>query len=358
MTEPRSPDSEPIIELTEVVEPSAAGDDEIIELNDVVESASKAEEEIIDLTEAVESAPTTDDNIIELTEVVESGSTTDEKVIDLTEVIDSGSTTDKNVIELTEVVEPEAPVDDDIIDLTEVVASTPAADKAGGKVTAVDSAPPADAGLIDLVDVVDETLEAAAAVPAEFEAVAGAENEPEKPEPEEIAETADNPVPENVAASEAPVFDLFDESALEDAETANAPETELDFAPMDLDIEEAKSEDLFDSLGMKLEPDLQSGEDHDELDFNLSTQELSDAIDLLDAKLAEEPAGDASLSMGPEEALSSSVSQAQVEKALENVIRKMYAEKIDLLLNEAIEKNVSAEIKRLREQLLTDSPED
>ena len=341
MTEPRSPEDEPIIELTDVIEPSPTGDDDIIELTDAVKTPSTVDEEVIDLTEVVDSAPTADENIIELTEVVDSAPAADENIIELTEVVDSA---------------PAA--DDDLIELTEVVEAKSTAEAAGSELATADSAPPAEEGIIDLLDVVDKPPKAAAAVPGESEATAEAEDNFEQPEPEDAPEPTEDLAREDLAASEAPVFDLFDESALNDAVTATASETELDFAPMDLDIEEAKSEDLFDSLGMKLEPDLQTGEGHDELDFNLSTQELSDAIDLLDAKLAEDPAGDAPASMGPVEALTSSVSQAQVEKALENVIRKMYAEKIDLLLNEAIEKNVSAEIKRLKEQLLTDSPED
>ena len=321
MTEPRSPDDEPIIELTEVVEPSATGDDDIIELTEVVESASTADEQIIELTEVVDSAPAADEDIIELTDVVE----------------------------------PESAADEEIVELTDIVEPARAMDEGPSDLAVVENTPAAEGDIIDLVDVVGEAPQATA---AENEESATAEDGLESFESEDVPELADDLVPDNMAAQETTVFDLFDESALEDADTVASPDTELDFAPMDLDIEEKRGEDLFDSLGMKLEPDLKSGDDHDELDFNLSTQELSDAIDLLDAKLAEEPPGAAPVSMASTGALSSSVSQAQVEKALENVIRKMYAEKIDLLLNEAIEKNVSAEIKRLKEQLLTDSSED
>jgi iron only hydrogenase large subunit-like protein len=108
---------------------------------------------------------------------------------------------------------------------------------------------------------------------------------------------------------------------------------------------------------MNLEADLlPSEEDTSELDFNLSTQELSDAIDLLDAKLAEEPpkAPPSEGNVSEPAALRSE----ELETALESVIRKMFGEKIDHLLNEAIEKTVSAEIARLKEQLLGDAPEE
>jgi hypothetical protein len=226
---------------------------------------------------------------------------------------------------------------------------------------AVESAPPVADDIIDLVDVVGEAPQTAAAVNEASETAATAEDGTGEVEPEEASELVEDLAPANMAAQEAPVFDLFDESALNDvndAEAAASPDTELDFAPMDLDIEEKRGEDLFDSLGMKLEPDLKSREDHDELDFNLSTQELSDAIDLLDAKLAEEPPLDGAGEAAQTASLPATVSEAQLENALENVIRKMFAEKIDILINEAIEKTVSAEIESLKNQLLQDSTEE
>jgi hypothetical protein len=165
-----------------------------------------------------------------------------------------------------------------------------------------------------------------------------------------------------MAASAGAAFDLFADTELEETDApavdAAEPNDDLDFAPMDLDIEENKEDDLFDSLGMNLEPELQGSASSDELDFNLSTQELSDAIDLLDAKLAEEPPLDGAGEAAQTAALPATVSEAQLENALENVIRKMFAEKIDILINEAIEKTVSAEIENLKNQLLQDSTEE
>ncbi|MBL0714415.1 MAG: hypothetical protein JJV98_12015 [Desulfosarcina sp.] len=229
------------------------------------------------------------------------------------------STDEEPIIELTEVVEHSAAVDDDIIELTEVVESAPMTDEDIIELTDIVKHPKVEEEILDLVDVVDEA-------------------------PEEVAS--------------APAFDLFEESAADESESATDLDGDLDFAPMDLDIEENKEKDLFDSLGMKLEPELHGATDIDELDFNLSTQELSDAIDLLDAKLAEDPPAVTPPSPGTTTQVPTTISEEQLEKALENVIRRMFAEKIDLLLNEAIEKNVTAEIERLKEQLLKDSPED
>ncbi len=275
MTEQRSLDEEPIIELTEVVEPSAASDDEIIELTEVVEFPSRVDEEVIELTDIVKS-PQVEEEIIELVDVVE-------------------------------------------------------------------EAPPANVSTLKMADTPDADRHATVETPAA--------DLPEKNLEEETA-----------AAPESAAFDLFADTAPEEAQAVASNDAGqndvLDFAPMDLDIEENKEADLFDSLGMKLEPELQGTEGSDELDFNLSTQELSDAIDLLDAKLAEEPPTDAPGDAPKATALPTTISEAQLENALENVIRKMFADKIDLLINEAIEKNVTAEIEHLKNQLLKDSTED
>lgn len=247
------------------------------------------------------SKPEDDDGIIELTDVVASSETEDEEIIDLTEVVEEDADQEA-VIELTDVVDEPAeempavaaaPVEEPVIELTEVAA-------------------------------------------VEEEAVA--------------------PVEEAEATPEAVLEEDEPDAAVAEAEESTSGE--LEFADMELDIEDRPEDGLFDSMGMNLEADLlPSEEDTSELDFNLSTQELSDAIDLLDAKLAEEPPPAPEMekaSMGEPAALRSE----ELETALENVIRKMFGEKIDHLLNEAIEKTVSSEIARLKEQLLGDAPEE
>ncbi len=319
MTEQRSPDEEPIIELTEIVEPSAASDDEIIELTDVVDNVPPA----------------------------------DEEVIELTDVVDNALPADEEVIELTDVVDNVPPVDEEVIELTDVVENVPPADEAAIEPTDAVPTPPTEEEILDLVDVVEEA-------PAEASSAPELTAAPEEmtAEPEEMPE---EDVPE-MAASAGAAFDLFADTVPEEADAPAVNEADqdddLDFAPMDLDIEENKEDDLFDSLGMNLEPELQGSASSDELDFNLSTQELSDAIDLLDAKLAEEPPMEGAGETAKTAALPTTVSEAQLESALEKVIREMFAEKIDVLINEAIEKTVSAEIENLKKQLLKDSTEE
>ncbi|MCB2167741.1 MAG: hypothetical protein KQI78_08775 [Deltaproteobacteria bacterium] len=224
-------------------------------------------------------------------------------IIEFTDVVAMPETTDDDIIELTDVVGRDAGDDDRVIELTDVV-----------------SPAPSEEPIIELTEVVssaDSDVEDAVA-------------ETGWEEPEEV-----------------PAAGSAEEST----------SGELAFAEMELDIEDRTDDELFDSMGMNLEADLlPSSEESSELDFNLSTQELSDAIDLLDAKLAEEPPKPPAVEDADIQP-AAMFGQDQLEAALESVIKKMVGEKIDHLLNDAIEKSVSAEIARLKEQLLGDHPE-
>lgn len=227
-----------------------------------------------------------------------------ESIIELTDIVTLPGASNEDIIELTDVVESDVAGEDAVIELTDVVPS-----------------PQVEEPVIELTDVV--------AAPGDY-LEAAMEETP--------AETPDEWSP----------VDSVEEST----------SGEMTFAEMELDIEAERTDDgLFDSLGMNLEADLlPSGEDPGELDFNLSTQELSDAIDLLDAKLAEEPpkppaVEEIDIEQPP------APDSSQLEAALENVIKKLMGDKLDHLLNDAIEKTVSAEITRLKEQLLGDNPE-
>lgn len=218
-----------------------------------------------------------------------------ESIIELTDIVTLPGASNEDIIELTDVVESDVAGEDAVIELTEVVES-----------------PQAEEHVIELTEVVS---------------------------------AADND------------FEMATEEAAPRDNVEDSTSSDLAFAEMDLDIENNPDDDLFDSLNMSLEADLlPSGDDSDELDFNLSTQELSDAIDLLDAKLAEDPPKPPAMDKARIEP-SSPLGSDQLETALENVIKKMMGEKIDHLLNDAIEKTVSAEIARLKEQLLGDNPE-
>lgn len=224
-------------------------------------------------------------------------------IIELTDVVAMPETTDDDIIELTDVVALDAGDDDGVIELTDVV-----------------SPAPPEEPIIELTEVVSS---------ADSD-VQDAMVKARREEPEEV-----------------PAAGSAEEST----------SGELAFAEMELDIEDRTDDELFDSMEMNLEADLlPSSQDSGELDFNLSTQELSDAIDLLDAKLAEEPPKPPAVENANIQP-AAMIGQDQLEAALESVIKKMVGEKIDHLLNDAIEKSVSAEIARLKEQLLGDHPE-
>jgi hypothetical protein len=224
-------------------------------------------------------------------------------IIELTEVVAMPDQADDRIIELTDVVESDATEADPIIELTDVVDPAGGADQVIDLTEVVAAPEDEDEAIIELTEIVKPATEDAAA---------------------DVSENADG---------------------------------ELSFADTDLEVEETGEEGLFESLGMSLEADFHGAEDEsDSLDFNLSTQELSDAIDMLDAKLSEEPEPAASREDVRE--MPADIASDKLEKAIENVIRRMFGEKIDRLLNAAIEKTVSAEIATLKAQLLKDMPED
>jgi hypothetical protein len=223
-------------------------------------------------------------------------------IIELTDVVAMPETTDDDIIELTDVVALDAGDDDGVIELTDVV-----------------QPPPSEEPIIDLTEVV-------------LSADSDGDDAAVETRPEESEEVPAASVEESTSG-------------------------ELAFAEIELDIEDRTDDELFDSMEMNLEADLlPSSDDSSELDFNLSTQELSDAIDLLDAKLAEEPPQPPAVDEADIQP-AAMIGQDQLEAALESVIKKMVGDKIDHLLNDAIEKSVSAEIARLKEQLLGDHPE-
>jgi hypothetical protein len=237
------------------------------------------------------------------------------EIIELTEVVDLRG---QEIIELTDVVNLQG---EDIIELTDVVA-------------------PRGEDIIDLTD-----------------PVAGPGDEEDLLRLADAAEKA----PALAAGGEEDLFDLGAEMlgtpathALKVTETAPEGEEKLYFSISELPVEalgatEEPGREPGDSLALNLEADLGVITDED-LDFNLSTQELSEAIDMLDTELG---TGDSRQpSPAQRRSLEETVTSERVEAALERVISRMYAEKIDRLLEDAIKRTVSQEIQHLRRQLL------
>jgi hypothetical protein len=80
--------------------------------------------------------------------------------------------------------------------------------------------------------------------------------------------------------------------------------------------------------------------------LNASAPTLTEAAQTIDPAAQASPAVDASM-----------VSPAQVEAALERVVRRMFSDRIETMLMEVLEKAVNEEIQRVKKALLAGSPE-
>jgi len=173
-----------------------------------------------------------------------------------------------------------------------------------------------DEEIIDLLDVIDEP-----GLEDEKEDVVAKETESEEEEIITLPEAMSDP-PEEIEEIGEPIHITVDTS--QEAEDITHLEGDLLEETNDFDDELGKeiafdqdlSDDFVDSLGM-------------EFDFK---EDISE--DFLDAE---------------------KVSDAQMEAALERVIKKMFYEKIDGILVEVIEKTVTRELERLKSVLLQDA---
>ena len=172
-----------------------------------------------------------------------------------------------------------------------------------------------DEEIIDLLDDVDEPdaediKEDIVAEEAEAEEEIITLTEAMSDTPQEIEEIGE-PIPVTVDTSqEAEDITNLEGDLLEETSDFD------DELGKEVAFDQALSDDFVDSLGMELD----------------SKEDVSE--DLLDAK---------------------KVSDAQMEAALERVIKKMFYEKIDGILVEVIEKTVTRELERLKSVLLQDT---
>jgi hypothetical protein len=264
------------------------------------ETAPELDEEIIDLTEEVAGE---EEPIIELTETVEAEE--EEPIIELTEAVEAGE--EEPIIELTETVEAEE--EEPIIELTEAVED--------GE----------EEPIIELTEAVEDGEEDEPAIlltePVE------AEDEEPAAEQEQIVQLTDKMVDQIFEAPESGAKAAEAQAEAEEDMLTDALQFD-DGMEQDLDSEfdiASPDDDFVDSLGMEID-----AEDGDE---------------------SEPPA-----TRAPEQTLATPSVQdlgaGQLEAALENVVRKLYAEKIDRILNEVIERVVTQEIGRLKQVLLED----
>ena len=242
---------------------------------------------------------TQDQEIIELQEETLDASQDDEEIIDLPEAVDEPGLEDEKEAVVAQ--ETDSTPDPDTIELQEetFVASQD------------------DEEIIDLLEAVDEP---------EVEDIKESVVTEEATSAEEIitvTETMSDP-PQEIEEIGEPIHITADTS--QEAEDITDLKEDLLEEPSELDDELVKevafdqdlSDDFVDSLGMEL----------------YAKEDVSE--DLLDTE---------------------KVSDAQMEAALERVIKKMFYEKIDGILVEVIEKTVTKELERLKSVLLEDAAE-
>ena len=245
--------------------------------------------------EKVES--TKDEEIIELKEESIDMSQDDEEIIDLLEATDEP---DVEVITQGGVAqEPESAQDPEIIELEEETFNVSQDDEE----------------IIDLLEATDEP-------DVEDEKQGGVAQEVESSE-EIIALTeAMSDTPQEIEEIGEPLHI-----------TANTSGEVEDLTDLHADLFEEPGI-LDDELGQEVAPDQASGDDFvDSLGMELDSKE-DISKDVLESE---------------------KVSDAQMEAALERVIKKMFYEKIDGILVEVIEKTVTREIERLKNILLQDA---
>jgi len=265
----------------------------------------------------------------------ETESTKDEAIIELKEEIADARTGDEEIIDLLEATEEQEAVEDETtIELKEEVAEEPTGDE----------------GIINLVEATEEQE------PAEDEAIIELK--------EEVAEeaTGDEEIIDLVEATE----EAQDESIDTEEQKATEDDTYIDLTVTisernreikDIGESVADEADLsheFDDID-ELDNDLvkESVDFTDEFNTNTITDEApeDDFTDSLGIELD----SNEEISEGPFEP--DSITDEKIEAALERVIKKLFYEKIDRLLVDAIEKTVTREIEKLKKALLEDSPD-
>ena len=269
-------------------------DEAVIDLNDEVEAASKDDEEPIDLTEAVEESPAKDQSN---PPEAEANATTADEASNAPEEALKG---DEEIIDLLQAVE-EPSVED--------------SDKTISEGVTADS----DDEIIDLLDAAEETP---------------------------ITEDTEKSVAEDTeTAEDEAIIDLIepvDDTALElDIEDIGEPIAEsADFGQEFEDISDLDSDLIKEATGSM------DGSDSDTIVNDALKPDFTDSLGI---ELGSEEDAKGNL-FDPDK-----VSNEQIDAALERVVKKMFYEKIDRLLVEAIEKTVKKEIEKLKKALLDDA---
>lgn len=155
-----------------------------------------------------------------------------------------------------------------------------------------------------------------------------------------------------------------DEEIIDLLEPAEEQEPVQDEKTTDSNITISENHKEIEDIGEPIE----EFDDIDEFDNDLikETGDFSDQLDTgaqLDEALDDDFADSLGIELDSKEDISKdpfaaeTITDEKIEAALERVIKKVFYEKIDGLLAEAIEKTVTKEIERLKKVLLEDSPD-
>lgn len=340
----------------------------------------------------------TEEDMFELSDDLEIMSAGEDQLL---KPIDAGPDDDDSNVSLTDEAEIEAP-DSDIIEIDEFDEQFPAENfDTADSIPAEEDLDSDEDEFLELIDVEEEGMydddeeEDEEENGAVIDLVAAKEVREEEDEPDE--EFEDELIDFGVEEEEmedaeiesffSEPFDEKDEEiefdqGLED-EVAESLGIDLD-SDMDMSPEESE---IAKSLGMNLGPGLEMDEDTDEadqppgmdfgaavdmpeeeyeeetIDFNADTDIITDEQEepgtiLFDHSVAEEPPeavdGDIARADETETADLGTISSRQIEDAIERLIQNNYAEKIESIIVNVIEKAVSKEIQKLKDALLDD----
>jgi hypothetical protein len=192
----------------------------------------------------------------------------------------------------------------------------------------------------------------------------------ESTEDEEIIELKEEAI--DMAQDDEEIIDLLeatDEPDVEDEKEGVAQEVESSKEIITLTEAMSDTPQEIEEIGEPIHITVNTSQEAEDLtDLNA---DLLEEPSVLDDELGEEPSIDQALSDDFVDSLgmeldskedvsedllkSEKVSDAQMEAALERVIKKMFYEKIDGILVEVIEKTVTREIERLKSILLQDA---
>lgn len=302
--------------LMELVDELRADDDEIIDLVEESDSLSESDDDIIELEEKAQGDLTDGAELIDLVEETKALNGAFDEIIDLEEESGSRSESDEEIIELEVAEKKDLMDDEELIDLVEEAEEAPLDLLEESTSAAAD-----EAYAIDLVEATDD----------------GDPSPPEASLPSQPEEAVIDLV-----------YDDSEERALRRHASLSpedgAGETDTDLIELDLETGERGKESLAEDEGIiDLADAVEEASSVAEKVILIRKNDQGEASSHSDA----EAAHDSGLSLPP----GLEITDPQIDAALERVIKKMFAERIDGLLTTIIDRTIIRELKALQDKL-------